>query len=424
MIKFLFKGLLRDKSRSLFPILIVTAGVFLTVACHAWLFGVIGDMIATNANFSTGHVKIMTKAYEENAHQMPNDLAYIGVKDFLNELHAKNTDMFWVPRIQFGGLFDIPDESGETRSQGPTFGMAVDLLSQGTPEIETLNIEKALVRGRLPEKSGEILISDEFAQKLEVEPGESGTLIGSTMYGGMAIQNFTIVGTLSFGIAVMDRAAMIIDITDAQAALNMEDAAGEILGYYNTRAYVDEQAQQLTETFNAAYQASEDEFDPVMITLRDQNGLAGYLDMVDYMIVVILGIFIFAMSIVLWNTGLIGGLRRYGEIGVRLAIGENKGRVYRSMIMESVLVGFVGSVIGTGIGLIFAYYMQNKGLDFSSMMQKSTMYMSGIMRGKVTATTYYIGFIPGLFAMVLGTMLSGFGIFKRKTAQLFKELEA
>ena len=424
MIKFLLKGLLRDKSRSLFPILIVTVGVFLTVLTHAWMFGVIGDMIATNANFFTGHVKIMTRAYQENANQMPNDLAYIGVKDLLTELSAKYPDMFWVPRIQFGGLFDIPDENGETKSQGPTVGMAVDLLSPGTPEIETLNIEKAIVRGRLPEKSGEILISDEFAQRLEVELGESGTLISSSMYGGMAMQNFNIVGTLSFGVTAMDRAAMIMDITDAQTTLNMEDAAGEILGYFNNRVYVDEQALQLTETFNAFYQTSEDEFNPVMITLRDQKGLAGYLDMVDYMIFVILGIFIFAMSIVLWNTGLIAGLRRYGEIGVRLAIGEDKGGVYRSLILESVLVGLVGSVIGTGIGLFFAYYLQNHGLDVSAWMQKSTMLMSSVMRGRVTSVTYYIGFIPGLFSIVLGTMLSGIGIFRRQTAQLFKELEA
>jgi putative ABC transport system permease protein len=244
------------------------------------------------------------------------------------------------------------------------------------------------------------------------------------MYGGMAMQNFNIVGTLSFGVTAMDRAAMIMDITDAQTTLNMEDAAGEILGYFNNRVYVDEQALQLTETFNAFYQTSEDEFNPVMITLRDQKGLAGYLDMVDYMIFVILGIFIFAMSIVLWNTGLIAGLRRYGDIGVRLAIGEDKGGVYRSLILESVLVGLVGSVIGTGIGLFFAYYLQNHGLDVSAWMQKSTMLMSSVMRGRVTSVTYYIGFIPGLFSIVLGTMLSGIGIFRRQTAQLFKELEA
>jgi len=34
---------------------------------------------------------------------------------------------------------------------------------------------------------------------------------------------------------------------------------------------------------------------------------------------------------------LMNGLRRYGEIGMRLAMGESKGQVYRSMIVESVI---------------------------------------------------------------------------------------
>ncbi|MBU1463960.1 MAG: BamA/TamA family outer membrane protein, partial [Alphaproteobacteria bacterium] len=34
-----------------------------------------------------------------------------------------------------------------------------------------------------------------------------------------------------------------------------------------------------------------------------------------------------------------------------LAIGEHKGHVFRSMIYESVIIGLVGSVIGTGLGL-------------------------------------------------------------------------
>ena len=37
---------------------------------------------------------------------------------------------------------------------------------------------------------------------------------------------------------------------------------------------------------------------------------------------------------------------------------------------------------------------------------------------------FFIGFIPGLFSTVLGTMLSGRGIYKRQTARLFKELES
>jgi putative ABC transport system permease protein len=56
-------------------------------------------------------------------------------------------------------------------------------------------------------------------------------------------------------------------------------------------------------------------------------------------------------------------------------------------------------------------------------MADSSMMMPTVMRARVTPSLFYIGFIPGLFAMVLGNMLSGIGIYKRETATLFKELE-
>jgi putative ABC transport system permease protein len=63
------------------------------------------------------------------------------------------------------------------------------------------------------------------------------------------------------------------------------------------------------------------------------------------------------------------------------------------------------------------------GLDIGSMMENSSMMMPSVMRARMTPQLFYLGFIPGLFAMVLGNMLSGIGIYKRETATLFKELE-
>jgi len=279
------------------------------------------------------------------------------------------------------------------------------------------------MRGQLPERSGEILISEEFANKLGVFPGDTVTLLSSTMYGSMAMQNFIIAGTVQFGISGMDRGAIIVDVSDAQKALDMNDASGEILGYFKNDLYNDVKAQEVVKQFHATFDNSEDEFSPIMLRLKEQNDLAGMLDYVSRMIGIIIGIFVLAMCIVLWNAGLINGLRRYGEVGVRLAIGEHKGHVYRSLICESVLIGIMGSIIGTLIGLGFAYILQTKGIDISSMMKSATMMLPNVFRAHITAQAYYIGFIPGLFSTVLGTMLSGIGIYKRKTAQLFKELE-
>lgn len=423
MIKFLIKGLLRDRHRSLLPIIVVSVGVFLTVLFYCFLGGIMGDMIDMNAKFSTGHVKIMSKSYSENSDQVPNDLALTEIGDLIKSINKDYPDLSWVERIQFGGLLDVPDENGETKSQGTTMGLAVDLLSKESNEISNLNIIKNLRRGKIPEKPNEILISEEFAQKLEIGPGANVTLITSTMYGSMSMQNFIVSGTIKFGITAMDRGAIIVDINEARQALDMVDATGEILGFFNSNVYEDEIAENMTNTFNLKYSIADDEYSPVMLRLKEQNNLGSTLDLYESMSGIIIFIFVLAMSIVLWNSGLLGGLRRYGEVGIRLAIGENKGHVYRSMITESVAIGIIGSVIGSAIGLSLSYYLQVHGMDFSSYMKNSTMIMPGVYHASVTASAWYMGFIPGLFSTVLGTSLSGIGIYKRKTAQLFKELE-
>ncbi|MDP8267904.1 MAG: hypothetical protein P9L97_04170, partial [Candidatus Tenebribacter davisii] len=90
---------------------------------------------------------------------------------------------------------------------------------------------------------------------------------------------------------------------------------------------------------------------------------------------------------------------------------------------ESILIGIAATIIGTSIGLVFSYLLQYHGINIGSMMKDSQMIMGATMRAQVTPVSYYIGFIPGVIASVIGAMISGVGIYRRNTAQLFKELE-
>ena len=423
MIKFLLKGLMRDRSRSLFPVLTVFAGVFLAVFLYSFLNGVISDMINSTAHYQTGHLRIMTQAYAKEANQNPIDLALIGVDSLLQRLNEKHPEMLWTPRIKFGGLLDIPDENRETKTQGPVSGMAVHLFSDSSPERKLLNVEDAIIRGRIPNQPGEILMADEFAKKMNVAPGDMATLISSTMYGSMTMANFKIAGTVQFGIAAMDRGAIFADISDIQFALDMQDAAGEILGFFPDDTYYDEQATLIAASFNEEFKEPDDPFSPQMGTLPNESGLSDYLTMVDSMAIIIISIFVVAMSIVLWNAGLMGSLRRYGEIGVRLAVGEDKGHVYRTLLLESVIIGIFGSFMGTLAGAGIAYLMQVYGLDFSFLFKNSSLMVSSVYRARVTFGSFVIGFAPGIISTVLGTAIAGIGIYKRQTSQLFKELE-
>ena len=423
MIRFLLLGILRDRSRSLFPLIVIIVGVALTVILQTWLSGMLDNMIQSSANFMTGHSKITTRAYAAEAQQMPNDLALLGADSLIAAAAGEFPEMIWTPRIRFGGLLDLPDSSGETRAQGPVFGTAVDLFNPASPEPKLLNLEQALVRGRLPQFPGEILISEDFSRKLGIEPGDTATLLSVTMYGSMAWYNFTIAGTIRFGVVAMDRGAMIADIHDIRKALDMEDAAGEILGFFRDFQYNQTRAGKIAADFNRHYSDPDDEFSPLMKTLREQNNLASLIDVLSWALGGIITIFLLVMFIVLWNAGLMGSLRRYGEIGVRLAIGEDRGHLYRSMLYESVILGILGSLLGTALGLAVSYYLQHQGIDIGSLIKNSSMMFSSVLRARITPLSYIIGFLPGVLATVLGTAVSGIGIYKRQTSQLFKELE-
>ena len=426
MIKFLTKGILRDRSRSLFPVIVVTLTVAMIVLFQGFITGIMNSMFLDSAVVSTGHVKIMTKAYHEENQLLPNDLALLDAEKLVRELNQEHPDYFWTPRITFGGLLDVPDKKGETQAQGPVYALGIDFLSPDSRQIEIWKLERRLVTGRLPENANEVLLGTKLAGRLGLSSGETVTLIGSTMYNAFTTYNFTVVGTFKLNLGPVDRHMMLVDISGARQALDMENAASEILGYTNSLYYEDQAAVAMRTEYNINHNDSTDIFSPIMMALRDANQMGTMVDFSNAAMAIMLVIFLVIVMIVLWNMGLMNGLRRYGEIGMRLAIGESKGQVYRSMIVESVIIGFIGTVIGTAMGLGITYYMQEVGLDYSAAMESlssTDIIMSNVFYAQVTPDLYFIGFIPGVLATVLGTMMAGRAIYKREMAQLFKELE-
>ena len=428
MMYFLIKGLLRDRSRSLFPVIIITITVTIVIFAIGFMKGSMNSVFQSTAVIISGHEKVVTRAYKEESQMLPNDLALLDVDEIIRNLDKEYPDHFWSPRITFGGLLDMPDKNGETRDQGPVYALGIDLLNTGSRIIEIWELDKNLVYGRLPKTFNEALIGQKLANKLNITVGDTATYIGTTMHNAFTTYNFTIVGTFDLRKGQADSQMMLVDISGARKALDMENAASEILGFTHSLFYDDDKAVSLRSNYNENYSDSSDIFSPVMMALRDSSQQMGdMVEFIDAFLIIIGTIFLVIVMVVLWNMGLMNGLRRYGEIGLRLAMGESKGVVYRSMIIEAVIIGLTGTMIGTGLGLSIVYYVQENGIDYYEVvatMSTASMVMPNVFYAKITPDLYYIGFIPGLIATVLGTMLAGIAIYKREMAQLFKELES
>ena len=426
MIKFIIKGLLRDKSRSLFPIIIITVTVATIIFTLGFLRGSINNMLIDNAVISSGYEKIVTKGYADHMEMLPNDLAMLEIDSLILKLNKLYQDYFWTEKITFSGLLDVPDQNNETKSQSTVIGMGIDLFSNKSRQIELWKLENCLRTGRLPKKSNEVLISTKLANNLNVNIDQIVTFIGTTMENSFTTYNFKIVGTFDLKKGQIDKKMMLLDISGAQNALDMKSAASEILGYSNNLFYDDKRVIQIKNHFNLNHHDSSNIFSPVMISLRDSNQMGSIIDFSNSALAIIGIIFIIIVMVVLWNMGIMNGLRRYGEFGLRLAIGETKMHVYKSMIYEAIIIGFFGTIIGTIIGVYITYYFQENGIDYTQVvenMNNNTLVLPNIFYTKVTPDLFYIGLLPGLFSTVFGTMIAGIAIFRREMSLLIKELE-
>jgi putative ABC transport system permease protein len=398
----------------------------MVVFAIGFMRGTMNSLFLDTAIVFSGHEKIVTRAYNEENQLLPNDLALLEVDQLVDELGRDYPNFFWTPRITFAGLLDVPDENGETKSQGPVITLGIDLFSEDSRQAEIWELDRVLVEGHIPQNRDDALISTKLADQLDLAVGETVTFIGSTMDNAFTTYNFNVSGTFNLRKGQTDKQMMLVDLSGARLALDMDNAASAIFGFTHSLYYDDETAVALRTDYNKIKSDSLDIFSPFMLALRDGNQMGTMVDISGAMMAIMGGIFLVIVMIVLWNMGLMNGLRRYGEIGLRLAMGESKGHVYRSMISEAVIIGLTGTVVGTGIGLAITYYVQENGIDYTKgieALSNSSMVMPNIFYAQVTPDLFYIGFIPGVLATVLGTMLAGMAIYKREMAQLFKELE-
>ncbi|MBN1927744.1 MAG: ABC transporter permease [Prolixibacteraceae bacterium] len=84
---------------------------------------------------------------------------------------------------------------------------------------------------------------------------------------------------------------------------------------------------------------------------------------------IIMGIILFALAFGIINTMLMAILERVKELGMLMAIGMNKKRVFRMIMYETVFLTLVGAFGGMVIGALLIGFTGHTGLDFSSVSE-------------------------------------------------------
>ena len=432
MIAFLFRGILRDKSRFLFPFSIVAIGVTLVITLVGFMEGVFMGMIDMTANLDAGHLRLVNKPFYDEEHLRPLDRSLAAQSETLNWLKKNSPEKTrWSPRIRWGALLDVPDKNGNTVSQTPIVGMALDLKDKKSLELKRLRLEESLIDGKIPEQDKEMLMGNQLAKTLNIELNQAVTLLGQSFDGGLVMDNYRVVGLVKFGVSAMDKKMVLIDLADAQDSFYMEDMITDWLGFLPAQyslgdyeAIKKNMKQSLSKLIEMPPKSWAEDDQAILLTIRDQQNIGAIADKFNIIKGFVVGIFTFLMMLVLWNAGILNGIHRYGEMGLRLAFGESHWRVIFNTGIEGLFVGVLGTLAGCIFGGVFAWFLQEVGINMGDSFAQSGLMINDVVRARLTTGAFIQGVIPGVFASVAGNLIASIAIFKRTESNLFRELEA
>jgi ABC-type lipoprotein release transport system permease subunit len=97
---------------------------------------------------------------------------------------------------------------------------------------------------------------------------------------------------------------------------------------------------------------------------------AMYTGAMNYYLFVFLVIILLALGFGIVNTMLMAVLERVKELGMLMAIGMNRKRVFRMIMLETIFLGLTGAMAGTFLCYLLVWWTGNTGVDLSAMYRE------------------------------------------------------
>jgi putative ABC transport system permease protein len=235
---------------------------------------------------------------------------------------------------------------GKAVSSGgaPTLGFSV------TPAGQIFNPTK-LTEGRWPHGSSEVVVDKATASNQEFHVGDR---IGVQGFG--PIQRMRLVGIATFpGVSIGGATFAVFDQPTAQALFNKPRQLDAIRVKSKSGVSTAEMVSQIKPLLSSTQvvrsgtaQAKKDQHDQV----------SGFLSFLRYALLAFAGISLFVGAFVIANTLSITIAQRTREFATLRTLGASRRQVLRSVVIEALVIGILGSVAGLFLGLALAKGLQ------------------------------------------------------------------
>jgi ABC-type lipoprotein release transport system permease subunit len=341
-----WKNIWRNRVRSGVIIAAITIGMFAGVFTSTFYKGWINQRLEAGVETEVSHIQIHHPEFSENfelkksvpdADQIADE---IGQLDFVDGVSARMVAQAMIA-------------SSET-------GTGVKVLGID-PEKEKMvtNLYTKIPEGQYFEgvKRNPVLIGKKMAEKLKVRLHSKLVLTLQDAQGHLISEAFRVCGIYSIGNGMFEEMNVFVLKSDLARFVQLDESvAHELVVHLKDHSKLAPNTQTLAAKFPELLVQNWKQMAPELGLLTEYGNVYIY-----FFIVIIL----LSLGFGIVNTMLMAVMERVKEIGMLMAIGMSKFRVFWMLMLETVLLTLTGGFLGIVLGLLVTLATMKTGIDLS-----------------------------------------------------------
>ncbi|MCK4662297.1 MAG: ABC transporter permease [Bacteroidales bacterium] len=381
-----WRNVWRNKLRSSVVIIAIALGIFAGVFATAFMKGMTEQRIKSAIESEVSHIQIHQAGFTESS---DIDLFITNV----DSLTSTISKLQKVKNISKRIVLNSMAASAETATGIKLIGVEPEI------EIRTTNINEKIIEGQYLEgiKRNPIVIGKKLAEKLNLKLRSKIIITFQDFEGNITGCAFRVAGIFNSGNGIFDETTAFVRFSDIERLSGLpENSCHELAIKLSENLAAKEIADSLSKRY------SNYEIQP-WTKLKPE---IGYMtEIMDLYMYIFVGIILFALAFGIVNTMLMVVLERIKELGMLMAVGMNRLRVFNMIVLETVFLTLTGGIIGIIIGSLTAKYFSIHPINLSlysegleSIGWESFVYTSVNLEMIITVTIMVI--IAGVLAAI------------------------
>ncbi len=377
-----WRNIWRNKMRSIVIMLSVVVGLFAGIAVLALYDGMMKSRVRNVIDAEAGHLQLHNSQFKKDYE--PKYIFPDGY-DVLKQIRS-------LPQVKMATARTI--SNGMLSTSTGSAGVQINGVIP-EQEYQISQLKKKMVEGKLfdPAKKNSIMIGRKLAMKMKLKAGSKLVLTFTDTSGNIVSAAYRVAAVYQSENTPLDERNVYVPMQGLNELMLSGSSFHEIVVLLKRDEDVQLMQQQLQHQFPALQVESWKDISP------ETDFMVKTVDQYSYIIMVII---MLALAFGIINTMLMAILERTREIGMMLALGTDRIRIFILILLETIFLTLAGTPIGLLVGWLVTNYFNRHGLDLSGMGKEM---MSNFGFGTMIYPEFPVEKLGTVMLIVTGTAL-------------------